>query len=246
MESARLPRFSRADTIRPFRLTNRDMEILRHIKRHRFLRSSHICRLVDGSPTQILRLLQLLYHHGYVERPRGQLDYFHRNGSEPIVYGLGNKGVGALRPTGLGAAASLNWSWKNQNVGRLFLEHALLVSDVMVAFELAARKRSDVRLLCAEQLLPDRGHHSLQWRVTLDNRQKLGVVPDAVFALETSTEDGEASRAYITSWKPIAELCPSYAKTSGRLRSSENSWLITQPGSRVYTAADSVSLAFAS
>ena len=196
MESVRLPRFSRTQEIRPFRLTGRDLEIIRHVNRHRFLRSSHVMKLLGGSPQQILRRLQLLYHHGYLERPRAQLDYFHRSGSEPIVYGLGNKSVEAVRQGEPSEAASLNWSCKNQNVGRLFLEHALLVADVMVGFELATRQRGDVRLLSTDQLFLNRNQRPLQWRVTLDNRQKLGVVPDAVFALETTTETGGAPRAY--------------------------------------------------
>ena len=37
------------------------------------------------------------------------------------------------------AIHQLDWKQKN-HVGRLFLEHALLVSDIMVAVELACRK----------------------------------------------------------------------------------------------------------
>lgn len=196
MESVRLPRFSRAEEIRSFRITDRDLEIIRHVNRHRFLRSSHLVKLLPGSSQQLLRRLQLLFHHGYLERPRAQLDYFHRAGPEPIAYGLGNKGAELVMRESGGDSAMLNWSWKNQSVGRLFLEHALLVSDVMVAFELAAHDRGDVRFLSADQLFPNRNQHSLQWRVTLDNRQKLGVVPDAVFALETTSEDGAPLRAY--------------------------------------------------
>lgn len=36
----------------------------------------------------MLRRLQRLYHHGYVERPACQIDYYQRGGSRSIAYGL--------------------------------------------------------------------------------------------------------------------------------------------------------------
>src|SRR5690349_7004126 len=113
MEAARLPRFTRAKQIRPIQITARDFDIIRQVSRLRFLRSSHIQSLLGGSPQQLLRRLQLLYHHGLLERPRAQLDYYSRSGSEPIVYGLGNEGVALLSDNGTAAHGELNWSWKN-------------------------------------------------------------------------------------------------------------------------------------
>jgi DNA-binding Lrp family transcriptional regulator len=188
MKYARLPRFTRSAEIKPIRLTDRDLEILRLVHRHRFLRSSHIVRLVQGSPQQILRRLKLLFHHGCLERPRAQIDYFNRAGSQPIIYGLGNKGAGMLR-----LELPVNLNWKNQSVGRLFLDHAVLTADVMVAFELACRSRADVRLLDGEQVpLPANVREQdglFQWHVTLERRQKLSVVPDRVFAFEFTQPD---------------------------------------------------------
>src|SRR5688572_25716485 len=93
MESVRLPRFKRSADIPPFRLTERDVDVLRHVQRHRFLRSSHLAALIGGSRQQLLRRLQLLFHHGYLDRPRAQLEYFDRGGSQSIVYGLANEGA---------------------------------------------------------------------------------------------------------------------------------------------------------
>src|SRR5262249_7156440 len=130
MESIRLPRFERAPDIPPMRLTERDRDILRHASRHRFLRSSHIVALIPSSPQQTLRRLQLLYHHGYLERPRAQIDYFYRYGSRALVYGLGKKGTSLLRREKV--MSEVDWQAKNPAVGRVFLEHALLVTDVLV------------------------------------------------------------------------------------------------------------------
>ncbi len=187
METSRLPRFRRASEIPSMQLTKRDVEILRQIHRHRFLRSRHIVELVDGSSQQILRRLQLLFHHGYLERPRAQIDYYHHGGSRHIVYGIGNKGATVLKRDSE-TPHRADWTGKNRAVGRLFLEHALLISDVLVSLEIACRNSERVRFIPREQLrLPERikqHQDPFRWSVTLRNRQKLSLIPDAVFALE--------------------------------------------------------------
>ena len=113
----RLPRFRRVASVAPFRLTERDHEILRLIHRHRFLRSHQIIILIGGSAQQLSRRLQLLFHHGYLERPRAQLQYYERNGSQTIAYGLGNKSGSLLQ---LNPATQ---GEKNRIIGRMYLEH---------------------------------------------------------------------------------------------------------------------------
>jgi DNA-binding Lrp family transcriptional regulator len=194
MESVRLPRFKRAAQITPFQLTERDRKIIRLIHRHRFLRSPQIVSLLNESTQPVLRRLQLLFHHGYLERPRAQIDYYHQGGSRHIVYGLGNKGA-ALIGRELGKSfAKIMWGDKNRAVSRLFLEHALLVSDVMVALELACRQAGTVRLITAAELTST--EKSFQWQVNVSSRLRLGVIPDQVFALEFPGRPDGQNRAY--------------------------------------------------
>jgi len=180
-------------------LTERDHTILRLVHRNRFLRSSHIVPLVGGSSQQILRRLQLLYHHGYLERPRAQLEYYHRGGSRQIVYGLGDKGVALLNQEPGTAIRPLRWSEKNRSVGRPFLAHALLVSDVMVALELACRQRSGIRLL-TDTTLPLTGQagrpRPFKWKVPMNSGLTLGIIPDRVFALESDGSSPERGPAF--------------------------------------------------
>lgn len=185
MDPVRLPRFKRSPAIAPMRLTDRDREILRCIDRHRFLRSDHLTSLLPGSRQQTLRRLQLLYHHGYLERPRCQIEYYHRGGSRSIAYGIGNKGAGLLKRELSLPFHRLDWPRKNA-VQRLFLEHALLVSDVMVALELACSKRPDVRLLTTDDLPAEatKKREPFQWKVDIGNGRVCGVIPDRVFGLE--------------------------------------------------------------
>jgi DNA-binding Lrp family transcriptional regulator len=165
-------------------LTERDRDILRHVRRHRFLRSSHLAALIGGRTQHLLRRLRLLYHHGYLERPRAQIDYYHRGGSRCLAYGLGKQSAALLQLE----RSSSDWSAKNDGVGRSFLEHALMVSDVMVSLEVACRQNGRVRLLIGEDIpMPAETRiqsEPFQWRVTLASRTKLGVIPDRVFALE--------------------------------------------------------------
>ncbi len=194
----RLPRFQRA-TVADIQLTERDREIIRLVHRHRFLRSSQIVALMGGSSQQLVRRLQLLFHQGYLERPRAQLDYYHQGGSRYIVYGLGNNGATLLRQELGSAFWPLLWGEKNRSVGRVYLEHALLVSEVLVAVELACRK-ANIRLVTEGELKLERddgaGCQAFRWRVNLTNGMKLGIRPDRVFALEFPGSDGNPTRSY--------------------------------------------------
>jgi len=183
----RLPRFKRSPEIPAFQLTDRDREILHHVHRHRFLRSDHLVALTTGSQQQVLRRLQLLYHHGYLERPRSQIDYYHKSGSRRIAYGLGNKGAAWLKRELALPFHQLDWKRKN-HVGRVFLEHTLLVSDIMVAVELACRHRKGVRLLTMGDLHLPKMREPFQWNVNIGQRHKCGVIPDQIFGLEIAGE----------------------------------------------------------
>jgi DNA-binding Lrp family transcriptional regulator len=193
---SRLPRFKRATTVAPTQLTERDRQIIRLVHRHRFLRSHQIIALLGGSPQQVSRRLKLLYHHGYLERPRAQLQYYERGGSRSIAYGLGNKG-GALLKQELGIAVHPDsWDEKNHVIGRVYLEHTLFVADVMVAIELACRKRDGIRLLYEDQLALRSERQPFQWRVKTREGVKLGVIPDRVFALEYPDQNAQPQRVY--------------------------------------------------
>lgn len=185
MVFCRLPRFKRVSTIPSIRLTERDHGIIRLIQRHRFLRSSHIIALIGGSPQSLLRRLQLLYHPGYLERPRVQIEYYRKGGSREIIYGLGNKAKSVLKEDGY-PSSKLSWGEKNRAVGRIFFEHALFVSDVMVGIELACRATLGIRYISEEDFpLAHTGKKpQFRWRVQINGHLKLGIIPDRVFALD--------------------------------------------------------------
>lgn len=192
----RLPRFKRVPIAAPLWLEERDWQIIRLVHRHRFLRSDHIASFVGGSQQRIVRRLQLLFHHGYLERPHAQLESYYRPGSRAIVYGLGNMGEKLLRQEFGISIFPASCSEQNRAVGRTLLDHTLLVADVMVALELACRKRGDVHLIYDDDLSIHSEKEPFQWRVTIQSGEKLGAIPDFVFALDYPNASGQRQRAY--------------------------------------------------
>jgi hypothetical protein len=195
--TARRTRFKRA-TPEPMRLTDDDLTILRTIAKHRFLRSTHLTRLMsDRSMKKLIERLARLYHNGYVDRPRAQLDYYSTAGSAPMVYALGNRGALVLADNDGANRAQTDWTWKNRSAGRVFVEHALLTADVMIAAEQAARIRHDLRLIEPHEILAAAppstrtaaSPFKLTTRVVQDgNRIDLVVIPDRVFGLDFTAD----------------------------------------------------------
>src|SRR3954452_17537045 len=190
----RRPRFERAP-IRPMVLTPRDLQILRAVHRHRLLRSTLLVAPTRGSRQTTLRRLQLLFHHGYLDRPPMQLDWYAR-GSEPLVYALGNRGAELLEARGLFRRGGIRWDTKKRNVSRVFLHHTLAVAEVMVAFEIACRGHEGVRFIPTEEVLagapPETRRLRIPFRWQVEVRQGgkpyLGVEPDKVFGLRFEGE----------------------------------------------------------
>jgi DNA-binding Lrp family transcriptional regulator len=188
----RRPRFRRASEPPAFRLTDDDVAIVRQLARHRFLRSSHIAALVGRSLDRTNDRLSRLFHAGYLDRPRAQLDYYPSAGSAPMVYALADRGARLLIERDGIAFANVEWSRKNREAGRPFIEHQLEIVDFYVAIECAARQRPDLRIIHADELVAKfadqsinpRSPFALQARLTRDGLvHDIGVVPDLAFGL---------------------------------------------------------------
>src|SRR5580704_16848927 len=126
--SERRPRFRRASEPPAFRLTDDDVIIIRQLARHRFLRSTHIADLVGRSLDRTNDRLSRLFHAGYIDRPRAQLDRFPTIGSAHLVYALADRGARALIERGE-RYANVELSRKNHEAGRPFIEHQLEIVD---------------------------------------------------------------------------------------------------------------------
>jgi hypothetical protein len=187
----RLPRFRRVKP-RPFVLTARDREVLELVREHRLLTSAQIQALLGETSPHLLRRLQLLYHARFLDRPRTQIEDLIRNpGSRPMIYALGTAGAELL-----GVAAP--------KVPKLqYLEHAVTVSSVIVAFTLSCRERGNVRVIPWREILEEKVPEETRkkrkpdtWQVRLPGAGPLGVTPDAIFGLHYLDKPEGANRAY--------------------------------------------------
>jgi Replication-relaxation len=193
LEPVRRPRFSRAAPP-AFQITERDVEIVRQVARHRFLRSTHISQLLDASHKKILERLSPLYHAGYLDRPRAQLEYHVRGGgSAPLVYALGNRGAQLLAARDGYGAADVDWAYKNSETGREFILHTLAIADVRVALAVACHRHGGISLIHQDQLLESlpaetrAARNPWAWRVRAPHNggfAEIGILPDIVFALK--------------------------------------------------------------
>ncbi|MCK1665562.1 replication-relaxation family protein [Bradyrhizobium sp. 153] len=187
----RRTRFRRSSEPVPFRITDGDALILRQLARYRFLRSTHIAALVGRSLDRTNDRLCRLYHAGYVDRPRAQLDYYPTSGSAPMVYALADLGAQFLAEGGV-EFANLEWSRKNREAGRPFIEHQLEIVDFHVALERSTRGRSDVRLIHPEEIIASAPKATREKRDPFalrvgishnESSSEIAVIPDLVFGL---------------------------------------------------------------
>jgi len=188
----RRPRFRRAATPPRFRLTEDDVDIIRLLARHRFLRSTHIAALVGRSLDHANDRLSRLFHAGYLDRPRAQLDYYPMLGSQPIAYALADRGARLLLDRDGFGFADVDWSRRNREVGRPFIEHQLEIMDFYVALQCEVVRRGDLQLIPPDELVRDfpdqtfaaQNPFALRAQVTHNGvMHEIGVVPDLAFGL---------------------------------------------------------------
>jgi hypothetical protein len=227
-QSVRRPRYRRASEPPAFRVTEDDVEIVRQVARRRLIRSTEIAALVGRSQDRTNDRLHKLFHGGYVDRPRAQLDRFPTSGTGAMVYALADRGARLLRERDGISFTNMELSRKNREAGRPFIEHQLEIANFQVSLERAVRIRSDMRLLQPEELIAatrqparvGRDAFTLRGRVTYRGRtHESGVVPDLVFGLAFS--DG-TRRYYMVEidrgTMPVRRSDPGQTSFEGKMR----------------------------
>lgn len=224
----RRPRFRRATEPPNFRLTEDDIEIVRQVARHRLIRSTHIATLVGRSQDRTNDRLLRLFHAGYVDRPRAQLDYYPTAGSAAMVYALADRGARLLRDIDGARFTVGDLSRKNRSADRPFIEHQIEIVDFQVALERATRDHGSIRLLHPDELAPAtrdpkcrRGEiFALHAKISATGRTREStVIPDLTFGLEFSSR----SRRYFMveidrGTMPVWRSDPSQTSFEGKMR----------------------------
>jgi len=110
------------------RLQSRDIEIMQEIAIHRFLDTKQIMTLFPGAKTNLLRRLQYLFHHGFLDRPIQQQAVYFKPRNH-IIYALGNKGAEYIFSENPDLRGRVNWQTRNRDAKSLHLMHGLMISD---------------------------------------------------------------------------------------------------------------------
>lgn len=197
MPHTRAPRFKRIAATKNVQITSKDLYIVEKVFRHRLLTSRQIAVLAGGSSQNLLRRLALLYHRGFLDRPLAQLDYYRRGGSHPIVYALGYQGADLLQSKLGIPRREIDWTAKNRSVKRVFLQHTLAVSDVLVKMETACRD-AGLHFIGRQEVLAELTDDSMSfgklgWSVSVPSegsQVQVGVIPDSLFGIR-SKDDAE-------------------------------------------------------
>lgn len=204
---ASYPRFKRSGAPPRIELTGNDIEILRCVYRHRFIRADDLYRLfATRSTDKLSRRLVRLYRNHYLDRPIAQVDRYSEGGSKPMVYGLDNRGARFIAESFGYSVTSGDWKARNRTYTRENLDHTLSITRFLVDVELACRKLESIDLIRFEEIVaaaPERTRQLPQpgrWQVPVRWGEASGnvlVIPDAIFGLRRSESDGRMVRSFV-------------------------------------------------
>lgn len=191
MGKQRASQFEREpDRVGGIRLTDRDVRIVRLVHDYRFLNSRHIQLLTEGSDQQVLRRLQKLFHHGYLDRPPRQ-GMYPLPGLEKMVYALGDKGADLLAERFGYDRGKVRWKDKNKRVKRRYLLHTLMISNFRVCLTKALEEAPKAKIGFWKREKQADLKDSVLVRTQGGSSKEIPIVPDSYFAIEK-----EGRRAY--------------------------------------------------
>jgi len=185
MVRKRSTRYTRnPETVGIVKIQPRDLEIINLVRNYRFLSSEQIQALVSGSDQVILRRLQKLYHHGYLDRPISQIVFSNPLfGPQKMVYGLGDKGADLLSEAYGIDRGKIVWSEKNEEVREQYIQHTLMISEFRACLTLALKDNPEVRKL--SWLREDTRELKQEVYFLEEGRKRrLTIVPDGLFVVE--------------------------------------------------------------
>lgn len=200
MTKSTLKKSVRGATADPLQIQPRDIALLRDVWEFRFLNTEQILGLHDGSRRNLRGRLNLLFQHGYLDRPTVQKAA--RLATSHIVYSLGRKGAETLAKDAEEREGILRRVRENVHTLPL-IAHSLMISQFRVCLMLALKLQGDIKLT--------------RWVQGNDLKSALSgrganppLVADAFFMLETPTHKYpcflEADRATMTQERFVSKL----------------------------------------
>jgi hypothetical protein len=152
-----------------FVLTAGDIEILRLVFDHRFLRRDHLSLLVGRHAKRLHRRLFKLATRSYLSTIRMP--------QQKHIYGIARAGVQTLVEQGIAPADLLDDRIRTHELTELFLRHEMMIADTHVLLTLASRQNA--ARLCTWR----EGTELYDTVMAVDHKgtERLPVRPDAFF-----------------------------------------------------------------
>jgi hypothetical protein len=184
-DQKRLPKIRRAKKPPRFIITERDISLVRAVLDYRFVYTKHILWLQPPktSSRNIQTRLQLLYHHGYLERIRLE----ELRGAENIVYSLTEKGAVLLAEADSVAREEIAWGRYMNKVSPTHIRHLLEINDVLLSFQLVlseAQARREIAEFFIKRGEPKKDRLPAILRAADGRRVPVAIVPDAFIAIK--------------------------------------------------------------
>ena len=200
MTKSTFKKFSRGGVADPLRIQPRDIALLRDMWEFRFLNTEQILALHDGSRRNLKASLNLLFQHGYLDRPVVQKTA--RLATSHIVYSLGRKSAEVLASNAEEREGILRRVREVEKSLVPIIGHSLMISQFRVCLTLALRKK---------------GSRITRWLQGQDLKEVLSyrganppLVPDAYFKIEDEGDTInfflEADRATMTTERFVRKL----------------------------------------
>lgn len=180
----RLPLFQAQYKNQTLNLDPKDREVLELTYEYRLLTSTQLGLLLDGRKRSSLKQkLQMLFHHGYLDRPPSQVVWrITKQLSWDMTYAITPKGLQSL-----GIITKSRIDSKNQKLTPHFMAHIRKINDVRIAITLATRSHPSLRL---EFWIPE---GKWQEKIQLNNQPK-AIRPDGFFMLRDTSRLPEHQR----------------------------------------------------
>jgi hypothetical protein len=231
-DQKRLPKKARAKKPPVFRVTDRDIELLKAACKHRYLTVDQIAWLFPGSSKRGLEnRLRYLYHNRYLNRV-----ILHESVSHKLIYTMTEKAARLIAERDNISRQEITWQRHLNQISMSHIMHLLEVNSAVISLESALsmvkdqRKINDYRVLLGA---PET--HKLTVTLIDQNgsRYNSSVVPDAVVAiLFPNKEIGmffvEVDRATMTvnRWQTKTVVYREYSRSPELQERFKTNWFI--------------------
>ena len=163
-----------------FVLSKGDLDILRLVWQHRFLRREELGILTHRTPKKLHDRLLQMSKRGYLKAIKFPL--------QKHIYGIAREGIRALVREGIAPVELLDERLRTHELTQYYLEHEMLIVDIHIALTMAS-KEGPVRLVDWKQ-----GKEN--YDSVMVNGERVPVSPDAFFSLEDSRRPAESNLAH--------------------------------------------------